>query len=313
MLTILLKILSIFGILLLAILAVLLVLILAVLFVPVTYKISASRSAADDGGGVLTRAAVKIGWFLNILRLRFVYPEPGKVVVKFLFFTIFSSGSDRAQEDGQTSNKTSRKTAPKAAEKTLSAAADKVTGTVDDDTTNTVDDDITGAADDNQTGAATDKTANQDVPEKKGFVKKIQYTFRSTYDKIKNIRENIAYYKEVLSCDDTKELLNYAFARIGKILKSIRPRKLRADIRFGTGSPDTTGYIYGIYGMLCSCLGKNVLLTPDFERAVLEGRFYAAGHITIIKLLWHGLPVVFDSRLKKLIDKLKKEERSNGK
>ncbi|MDE6700476.1 MAG: DUF2953 domain-containing protein, partial [Acetatifactor sp.] len=94
--------------------------------------------------------------------------------------------------------------------------------------------------------------------------------------------------------------------RLGRILKSIRPRKLRADIRFGTGSPDTTGYAFGIYGMFCSWLGKQVVLTPDFERAVLVGELDAAGHITVFKLLWHGLILVTDRRIRALMDKLER-------
>ena len=73
----------------------------------------------------------------------------------------------------------------------------------------------------------------------------------------------------------------------------------------GTGSPDTTGYAYGIYGMASAWLGNGICVTPDFTQAILEGEIYGAGHITVFKLLWHSLRVVLDKRLQLLIHRIK--------
>ena len=109
-----------------------------------------------------------------------------------------------------------------------------------------------------------------------------------------------------MSEEETKGLFKHASMRLGKILKSIRPRKFRADIRFGAASPDTTGYVCAAYGMICCHLGKHVNFTPDFEQEILQGDLYAAGHITVFKLLWNGLMLVRDKRLWQLKDKLTK-------
>jgi hypothetical protein len=326
MLTILLKILSIVGILLLVALGVIVLLLAIVLFVPITYRVRAKRQAVADSEKPLMHADVRVNWLLGLLRARFCYPEPGNFTVKLLFFPLFDSGASKEEAPAQrkSGRQNQRKRTVNSENRSKEAPQKQVQESSQEIPLETVaeprkaepEEERTGTARQTDTAGKTDtadKNARDTDARSENLVEKIQYTFHKLYAKIKDVQENIAYYKELLTCDDTKVLFNHVFIRLGKILKSIRPRKLCADIRFGTGSPDTTGYAYGIYGMLCAYLGKHVLLTPDFERAVLEGNLYAAGHITICKLLWHGLPIVFDSRLKELMDKLKKEEREHGK
>lgn len=297
MLTILLKILSILGILLLVLLGLLLLVILTVLFVPIAYRVKADKQDK-------LHIAAGLSWLLGIVRVRFFYPDPGNVTVKVLCFKVFDSASGSAEPpeapDGQ------KETASRAEEGETSggAAADRRNAG------NEAAQNKPAGERSAQNKSAGERSAQQNsgMSENRGPIEKLQYTFRNICDRIKDIRENFAYYREILLCEDTKGLLNHAFLRLGKILKSIRPRKLKADVRFGTGSPDTTGYAFAVYGILCPYLGKEVLLVPDFENAVLEGEFYAAGHITVFRILWNGLMLVMDKRLRELISKLRREE-----
>ena len=296
MLTILLKILSILGILLLVILGVLLLIILTVLFVPVFYKIKGDKKPD-------LHIAVKVSWLLGLIRVQFLYPDPGTVTAKILFFKVFDSGKE---EEEQKKEKKPQKAKEQKEQKDIP----------DRDESRTSHSNSTAASGKNSAGP-TEKVnrqsedsgdQNSEETAKQNPLEKLQYTFRKICDKIKNVRENVTHYKEILLCEDTKGLLNHGFMRLGKILKSIRPRKIRADIRFGTGAPDTTGYAYAIYGILCPYLGRHVLVMPDFEQAVLEGELYAAGHITMFALLWHGVFIVLDKRLRQFISKLKQED-----
>lgn len=315
MLTVILKILSILGILLLVVLGVLLLAILLVLFVPVTYRVRADRQEAvpdetPDGDGrpaasPLMHIAVKADWLLGVLRVRFMYPDPGTVKVKALCFTLFDSGA------GHKTTETRKKTAGqgKPSEQKDEAGQEQASGQKKAEGPPPAAQQRVYGADRDEKTSFGEKSRPKQEPkqnEKQNIIEKIRYTFRRICAKIKELWENFAYYKEVLLCEDTRGLAQHALMRTGKVLKSIRPRKLRADILFGTGSPDTTGYAFGIYGMLCSWLGKGVTVTPDFERAVLAGELDAAGHITIFQLLWHGLRLVTDRRLRELVDKLRR-------
>lgn len=137
---------------------------------------------------------------------------------------------------------------------------------------------------------------------------KIKYTILKICGKIKDILEHADYYKELLKEEETHLLFGDARIRILKVIKSIRPRKVKADIRFGTGSPDTTGYALGIYGMLSAFLGKNINVTPDFEEAVLEGEIFLAGRITAFILLMNIGQLFLDRRLRTFIKRLKRED-----
>ena len=134
---------------------------------------------------------------------------------------------------------------------------------------------------------------------------KIKYTIYKIYDKIKKIWKNISYYIELLKEEETKQLFKYALFRIGNILKHIRPRHIKAYILFGTGAPDTTGYLYGAYCMVSSVMGMNIGVTPDFERAVFQGEVDVSGHITIWVLAWNGCKLFLDKKFRRLLKKLK--------
>ncbi len=314
MLTTILKILGILGILILVVLGLALLLLMLVFFVPVTYRVKADRKPCSDVGSgagttgdeepgeYTTRIVARANWLFGLLRVRFLYPEPGTITVKALGFTLFDSGVTTEQAGGRAKAETEENKA-EAKEEAKTEPKTKIWSKAE------TEEKVEDRTEDRRN--AEDKAVKGDTP-KRNPLEKIQYTLRNICDKIKMLCEkikevygNISHYKGIFLCEDTRGLINHAFRRLGRILKSMRPRKLHADIRFGTGSPDTTGYAFGVYGILCAGSGRHVILTPDFERAVLEGEIYAAGHITVFTVLWHGLWVVLDKRLWELVSKLK--------
>lgn len=326
MLGVILKLLSVLGILLLVLLGMILLLLLLVLFFPVTYKAQGSRKA--DGEATL---CISANWLLSLLRVRYAYPQPGKLTVKLLWHTLFSSDAEKKE-----SEETEKKAGKEAVNGTKKENADREsknagagggTKKEDADRENTDTDKGTGKeakehreeaekqAEDTEEKEDTEKetvpdntSAEEDAAEQGSLAKKItkiKYTIRGIYDKIKEIWENMAYYADLLKEEETKQLFSHVCFRLGKIWKSVRPRHIKADVLFGTGSPDTTGYAFGIYGMLSPSLGSTVNVTPDFTQKVLVGEFSVSGHITAAVILANGLKVLFDRKLKCFIKKLK--------
>lgn len=389
-----LKILSILGMILLAALAVMAVILLLVLFFPVTYRIS----GAKDGEGL--RLTVKVNWLFGLFRVRFRYPDPGRLKVKALFFSLFdkkiSSGEEEEPEDGKakkedTGKEKKRRRGSEGGSKTAEEQSDRAgdrekepgsegsggriacesagrrkqggtdrkernrpdseerdrtgneeqAGTGRKEQNRTTSEEQGGTDSEEQTSAGKERQNGEEEEEKSrasgtrdaesgmedtgssgedisrppeedgwggkisGKVQKIVYTIRNIYDKIKKIWENISYYMELLQEEDTKQLFSHALCRGGKILKSIRPRYIKADILFGTGSPDTTGYAYGMYCAASSLLGTGFWVTPDFERKILEGHFEAVGHVTIWIFVLNGVKLLLDRRLRALLGKVK--------
>lgn len=318
MLTILFKILSILGILLLILLGIALVVILLVLFFPVCYKVSGKKTAEE----MLFDAKMK--WLFGLVRVTYSYPVPGKLLTKVLFFTVYdSSEKEKNSASGEDTHTAPKKDITEAAQETSrTSESSDTSGTsgqtlLSDDTDRAKTDPATDT--EASANAKTSVEENLPVPQQEtsgkiaGFFEKIRYTIRKICDKIKYILKNISFYKELWNDPDTKGLLQHARKRIGHILKRLRPRKLEVNARVGTGSPDTTGYLYGIYGMILPKLGKGVCITPDFEQAILEGDFKASGHFTVACVLFHSARLLMDKRLQQLKHKIRTFQKNQKK
>ena len=327
MLSVVLKILSILGILLLCLLGLALLIILLVLFFPIYYRITGKKNAE------MMTAGVRISWLFGFLRVRFDFPEPGKVLVKILPFTVYDSGKLFGEDTKETAQRENEKKAEKSVSKSVQddkkvsedskeSAGNQRQTAVTRENPETTRGDQAGqepglergqndqtSQDNSSATEQTDRSGQEGVSEETGGffekIKKLKYTICNIYDKIKNVWENISYYIELLREEETKLLFNHAVFRIGKILKSIRPRQIRGNILFGTGAPDTTGYAYGVYGMFSPFLGDRLLVTPDFSQAIFEGDIYISGHISIVTILWNGLKLLLDKKLRRFIRKMK--------
>ena len=300
-------ILYIIGIVLLSLLGMVLLSLLLVLFWPVTYRVKGEKDTEK------LSVTAKADWLFGLVRVRYAYPEPGNVVVKLLWKTLADTGqkkepSEKKQESGkQTENaepeeksvpvesKASMETAgaegsPEAAE----PAADVEMSTVE------------------PTANAEEQVHNKPVSRILEKIQNIKYTISKIYDKIKGIWANISYYTALLREEDTALLWKHVKLRLGNILKDIRPRHIKANVLFGTGAPDTTGYAFGVCCMLLPVLGKNICVSPDFNRKVLEGNVDVSGHITLYTLAWNALKLLLDKKLKLFIKKMKAGRKENG-
>ena len=288
MLGIILKILALLGWLLLFVMILLLSLLLLVTIYPISYRIWWEKNA--DHMSVKAKAS----WLMGLLNARFEYPSPGNIVVKLFGVTVYDSGKAK-EEPGKKKTK-AKKAAdvgkPNVAQEDISSDTD------------------TAEHDTNQTDEVNDAFTNTDHGLKAHFcniIEKIKDKIKQIIEKIINIRELATYYIKLLKEEDTNQILSKIFTGSGKLLKSIRPRKIKGQILLGTGSPDTTGYAMAVYGILFPYLGQNLVLTPDFEDKVLEGRLYVKGRIIVGILLFHGGKIALDRRLHLFIKKLKRE------
>lgn len=269
MLTILFKILGILGILLLVLLGIALTVILLVLFFPLCYKASGQKSVDE------MRFSVKVRWLFGLVRIFYDYPQPGKLLAKILFLPYMIPRTREKRKSTFPPGSPQKAVVPPTTEIPQEAVP---------------------PASDSQ------PSVKEPIPEQKstkerGFFNKIRYTVGKICDKIKHILNNITFYKDLWNDPETRGLLRHAGNRIGHILKSLRPRKLELTARIGTGSPDTTGYLYGIYGMILPQLGKDICITPDFEQAILEGNFKTSGHFTLACVVFHTIACLWISGL----------------
>ena len=180
MLTILFKILGILGILLLVLLGIALTVILLVLFFPLCYKASGQKSADE------MRFSVKVRWLFGLVRIFYNYPQPGKLLAKILFFTVYDSSDERKEKKHVSTGKSSKKA-------------------VVPPTTEIPQEAVPPASD-------PQPSVKEPIPEQKstkerGFFNKIRYTVGKICDKIKHILNNITFYKDLWNDPETRGLL----------------------------------------------------------------------------------------------------------
>lgn len=326
MLHVILHILAIIGIILLCILGLLLLLILLVLFVPIRYRVNGRKYGNDID------LAVKVTYLLHMLSAKFNYPEKGSIIVRLFGIKIYDSGKLFGKDEPDGKEEQSDKVAatptddedmdssqePHIEEDTESSEeAYAEENAVPSEEAHAEENAVPseGTLADKYSGHTENPHSSDKKGEKKSIFAKIKYTIHAICDKIKHIgdtikklSDNISYYKSILTDEKNKQFYGRVWDRILRVLKSIRPRVLKANLHLGTGSPDTTGYLCGVYGMLLPVLGEHVHMEADFEEAVWEGDVYAKGRITVFTILLQAGKILLDKQLRILIKELKRED-----
>lgn len=290
------------GIILLVLLAILLLLLLAVLFVPVKYGITGELN------GEVKQAKVKMTWFLKLVRFRadYVFPENPVISLKILWIDIWKI-MNRPKKEPQ--NKRKKK------EKKNTVKTDTKFDKLSEDGVQDKEGNYIQEQKESEPIAYPVEENTESEKKKCGLkekVEKIIFKITSLYDKIKNIKNNIQYYLDVMQEKETQELLKDSKGLLLNIWKSAGPKIFQINGLFGFDSPDVTGKVYGYYCMVLPVVGEYIRLEPDFEAKRLEADCNIKGKITIFILLKNGLKIYFDKRLQTLINKLKDGGKKNG-
>lgn len=270
-----LEILKWIGIILLCLLLTLLCVLLLVLFLPIKYYGEGTYNNQQK------YALLKARWFWGLVRVKAAFPQKPYFSVKILWIELLK----KQQKESNAEASIPKEEKEQVKEKTVAEPVKEAEFAKE---------------------VSLEEVSSQSEELKNDTSHRDEESKEPVWDKVIGIKDKIQYYIGILNEQDTKDLLVHCKIRIIKILKSIRPRKIIFRGIVGFASPDTTGYLYGGYCMVSSYLGKNVILTPDFENEIIDVTGSLKGHITVFVLVWNALRVYFDKRLMRLIAKFKK-------
>lgn len=138
---------------------------------------------------------------------------------------------------------------------------------------------------------------------------RIKLTVSRLYDRIIDIKENTEYYIDIINSKDFKKAFGLCKKEIGRILKTILPRKVKGYIRYGSGEPDMTAKVFGLYVLLRRFLGRHFSFEPNLQEKELNGHIVISGHICMISILIVGIKLFFNRNIRRLIKMLKKENK----
>ena len=287
MLSVLLKILIVLGIILLVLLGIILFLILIILFLPITYRAKGRIEDLSD-----KEVDIQVNWLFGMLRFKCHYMTAIDWQLKFLWMDLKKLVMKK---------KTELPSEPKSP----NDDTDSVTKHTLNNFTETSEEPQTSEEINNASSQYTENLdilpGNQTQENTQSKMDKM-VSFRN---KIKDLCEKITYYINLLQEDDTKNLFGHILKVLGKILKSIRPRKLKANAVIGFDSPDTTGKMYGFICMLYPYYGNDIHIIPDFEQSIIKGDIFIKGCIYIIVIVIGALRILLDRKFFKVIHKFK--------
>ncbi|MDA3845784.1 MAG: DUF2953 domain-containing protein [Vallitaleaceae bacterium] len=311
----------------LGILGVVLLLLSLVLFVPLRYLVNVNKM--DD-----LEVRGKVSWLFGLIRFYFDVLEGNTYKVKVLIFTVKSSEKDI--EDADKKTKTVKKTKKRKKTKmTKSAKTDrsKTKASIISDSNRTVikedakedaKDSINEARKEDvakkvmHTGSNADKQPHKDPKtdfDNKSISKKQidqkEKASESTKDKdktnqgslIESIKNSYNNIKSIWQDDAYKGVVKFVLGNVFKLLKSIKPRKIRADIVFGTGDPATTGYIIGGISVFYGITDGHIVVIPDFLEKTFSGTIMVKGRVFLFVLLYYGIRTYLDKRVRMVIKK----------
>lgn len=302
-----LQILAVIGIVLLVLLALLILMVLAVLFVPIRYRASGEKEA-DRIEGVAAvsflypflsfkwqRAGNENRWALRLLGIKLKSsPKVDKGKTTEPEKTEKGKVAEPEKTDKGKAEETAQAAKPEKAAEPVKEEKQPATSSVQ----NAEAEDAARQAEETGT-QETDRVSSE---------KKARFTISGLCDKMENIRDNVEYYKERLTAEENRLFLKRTKERIFAVLKSIKPKVLTARVVCGTGSPDTTGYVCAVYGMLYPVIEDRISFTADFENKVLDGELSVKGKVRVVTLVRHGIKILLDKQLKVFLKEMKRED-----
>lgn len=302
-----LQILAVIGIVLLVLLALLILTVLVVLFVPIRYRASGEKEA-DRIEGVAAvsflypllsfkwqRAGNENRWALRLLGIKLKSsPKVDKGKTTEPEKTEKGKVAEPEKTDKGKAEETAQAAKPEKAAEPVNEEKQPATPSVQ----NAEAEDAARQAEETGT-QKTDRVSSE---------KKARFTIFGLCDKMENIRDNVEYYKERLTAEENRLFLKRTKERIFAVLKSIKPKVLTARVVCGTGSPDTTGYVCAVYGMLYPVIEDRISFTADFENKVLDGELSVKGKVRVVTLVRHGIKILLDKQLKVFLKEMKRED-----
>ena len=316
---ILLKVLSIIGIVIACIIGAVLVLLLLVLLCPICYRV---KGNAHEGN---ITAKVRLHYLFGLIRAGYDYPEPGNIYARIAWYHLYDSKDTKAdnKDDIKSAHKRDHKKDSKndikddikddIKKEDVSDTDDLPDNTlteinIDDIPDEVKEESVTQEEPVNASEPACDtKTEKKSGKDKKKILNPIYHIKKAWEDfkykviaKVKIIYKDVSFYKKLLLHEDTQGLLKIAKKNLIRILKQMRPKYGHADIEYGMDSPDTTAYIFGAYSVVFAKKLKKYILKPNFEEKMLEGELEVGGFFNLFGIVIFALPVVFSRKLRKL-------------
>lgn len=278
---------KIIGMIIIALVLLILAIILIVLFVPVRYK-----ALLSHGEEIYLNS--KIHWFLSIISIAVSY-ENNIFSIKFKIFgkLIFDN-----QKENNKKTKKVRKKKIKVKKKTKDKNHD--VKEVANIKTNIEEKDNKLFNKFKKIYETIINTPNLIKEKIQKLINKMINSIKNIYKKFINLFPKINKLKEFIDDETNKKAIKLIIIKLKRILKHIKPKRIKSCTTFGAEDPSTTGQILGVLSALGIGLKNDIRIMPDFENSIFEGNHYISGRIRIFFLLIIIIRLITNKDFKKM-------------
>lgn len=245
---------------------------------------------------------VQSHWLFHIFRIRISYEDSliyGEMYVfwkKKTFFQDFTS--EELEEDAQETGEHITDTIKDIAEDIADIGATEESK-CENDSKNT----SSETEDNNSSSEKAKKNTRSENPDKKkkSIISKIK-------DMIKGIRKIYPRIKKILTDKQHKEAFSHLKKEFSYLIRILLPKKSKVNVVFSTGSPDTTGQLFGILACFPVIYQKDWSVSPDFqeEKPYVKGEFWGKGKIALYQPVFIVLRILFDKNCRRLYHHIRK-------
>lgn len=128
----------------------------------------------------------------------------------------------------------------------------------------------------------------------------IKEKIKGIWNKFLRLCHKIKKVHEFINLKENHECVR-ALLKIGtRLLKHIKPRKIKGFVRFGMDDPCRTGQLLGVLAVFYGFYGKNISIYPEFEESCLDGEVLIKGNMQVGVILFHALRIYLSKELKTL-------------
>ncbi|MCR4923617.1 MAG: hypothetical protein K5931_06360 [Lachnospiraceae bacterium] len=335
-------ILKIIGIVLLCLILTLLLLLSIILFVPIRYRVDSERTA-DPG---IFYINLGVSFFLKSIRAVFRYEGEISYCIKVLFFTIKKKPDDREKKPLKKSLKDRRRDGEKAedlsAEEREAEAAEEdpeipndseaeykiesydpesdqfledkkraegemEEGSFTDDDTRRTD---TEDEDSEEEGASEEGLAErigEYLTKLLEFFKDFEEKIKKITQRLKKLLENADYYINFFGKENTREQLNNLLIEGGKLLRHIKPGKMKLILKLGREDSYQLGSLLSLLALVYPIMGESLLVDVSYERDINDYSLFMKGRIRVFTLLLIGYRIYFHKGFRNMLKEFKKE------
>lgn len=312
MLHIILTILKILGIILLVFLGIVLAVLLSVLFIPVCYRGQGKKE------GEQIEAKASVSWLCYLIHGTVIY-ESGKSRWELYLFGIpLKKVRDRIKE---------RKRSGKAkkAETAKESFPEENPVVMPEENPEGEPSVAPEEKPERKAGVRLEEKTKEEVSQKEKRessgvenhkkTEKKQGIWKKTSEKIKRVRltfhniyANIKEWRSFFALETTKAAFRFLLGKGKGLLHHILPRKIRGKLIFGFEDPALTGQVLGVAAIFYSFYQDKFLLTPVFDRQILEGEIKLSGRIYGVYLLWTAWQIYKNQDVRKVYQKFQDKE-----